>query len=30
MGQVMLQWDDERTSRDALLAKLQQGGFRPV
>jgi copper chaperone CopZ len=28
MGQVMLQWDDERTSRDAIVAKLQQGGFR--
>jgi copper chaperone CopZ len=30
MGQVMLQWDDERTSRDAIVAKLQQGGFREV
>jgi copper chaperone CopZ len=30
MGQVALQWDDERTSRDELVAKLQQGGFRPV
>jgi cation transport ATPase len=28
MGQVMLQWDDERTSRDELVAKLAQGGFR--
>jgi copper chaperone CopZ len=30
MGQVMLQWDDEQTSRDALLAQMQQGGFRPT
>ena len=30
MGQVLLQWDDERTSRDDLVAKLQQGGFRTV
>jgi hypothetical protein len=30
MGQVLLQWDDERTSRDALVAKLAQGGFREL
>jgi copper chaperone CopZ len=30
MGQVTLQWDDERTSRDALVQKLQQGGFREL
>jgi copper chaperone CopZ len=29
MGQVTLAWDDERTSRDDLLAKLAQAGFRP-
>ncbi len=28
MGQVMLAWDDERTDRDALVAKLAQAGFR--
>ena len=30
MGQVKLAWDDERTSRDALLAALQRGGFPAV
>ena len=30
MGQVTLSWDDERTSRDDLLAALARGGFRPV
>lgn len=30
MGQVALAWDDERTSRDALVAALAGGGFRPV
>ncbi len=28
LGQVRLEWDDERTSRDALLAALARGGFR--
>jgi copper chaperone CopZ len=28
MGAVTLSWDDERTSRDALLARLAQAGFR--
>ena len=28
MGQVQLAYDDERTSRDALLALLARGGFR--
>jgi copper chaperone CopZ len=28
MGQVTLTWDDERTSRDALLAAMARGGFR--
>jgi copper chaperone CopZ len=28
MGQVMISWDDERTSRKALLDALARGGFR--
>jgi copper chaperone CopZ len=28
MGQVTLAWDDERTDREALLAKLASAGFR--
>ena len=28
MGEVTLQWDDERTSRDALLAAMAKAGFR--
>jgi copper chaperone CopZ len=27
MGQVTLAWDDERTSRDALLSALANAGF---
>jgi copper chaperone CopZ len=30
MGQVSLAWDDERTSRDALLDALARGGFREI
>ena len=30
MGQVSLAWDDERTSRDALLSVLAKSGFRPA
>jgi hypothetical protein len=30
MGQVQLAWDDERTSRDALLAAMARGGFREL
>jgi len=30
MGQVQLVWDDETTSRDALLAVLAGAGFREV
>ena len=30
MGQVALAWDDERTSRDAILEALARGGFREV
>jgi hypothetical protein len=29
MGQLTLSWDDERTSRDTLLALLARAGFRP-
>jgi copper chaperone CopZ len=27
IGQVTLSWDDQRTDRDAILARLAQGGF---
>ena len=27
MGQVTLAWDDERTSREALLERLRKSGF---
>ena len=27
IGQVTLSWDDQRTNRDAILARLAQGGF---
>jgi copper chaperone CopZ len=30
MGQVHLEWDDERTDREAILAALAHAGFRPV
>ena len=30
MGQVTLAWDDERTSREALLDALARGGFREI
>ena len=30
MGEVTLAWDDERTDRDALLAAMAKGGFRPL
>jgi copper chaperone CopZ len=30
MGQVTLSWDDERTTRDDILAAMARGGFRPV
>jgi hypothetical protein len=30
MGQVMLAWDDERTTRADLLAAMAQAGFREV
>jgi copper chaperone CopZ len=28
MGEVTLSWDDERTSREALLEAMARGGFR--
>ena len=30
MGEVRLDWDDERTSRDELLAALARAGFREL
>ena len=30
MGQVMLSYDEERTTLDALLEKMSRAGFRPV
>jgi copper chaperone CopZ len=28
MGQLVLAWDDERTSREAIVEALSRGGFR--
>lgn len=30
MGQVQLQWDDELTTRDALVETMARGGFREL
>ena len=30
MGDVSLAWDEERTSRDAIVALLARSGFREV
>ena len=30
MGQVMLAWDDEKTSREDLLAAMAAAGFREL
>ena len=30
MGQVLLSWDDEKTSRGALVETLARGGFREI
>jgi copper chaperone CopZ len=30
MGEVTLQWDDERTDREALVAAMKQAGFPPI
>jgi copper chaperone CopZ len=29
LGTVMLSWDEERTDLDALLAAMENAGFRP-
>ena len=30
MGQVMLSWDDGKTSRESLLEQMAQAGFREI
>ena len=30
LGEVSLAWDDERTSREALLEAMARAGFRPL
>jgi copper chaperone CopZ len=30
VGQVMLAWDDDQTSMDALVEKLADAGFHPA
>ena len=30
MGQVLLEWDDEQTDRDAILAAMARAGFREL
>ena len=30
MGQVVLSWDDERTSREAVVAAMAHAGFREL
>jgi copper chaperone CopZ len=30
MGQVTLSWDDERTTRQAILDAMARGGFREL
>jgi cation transport ATPase len=30
VGEVLLVWDDEQTSRDALLETMTRGGFREL
>jgi hypothetical protein len=30
MGQVMLAWNDEQTTREALLEAMAKAGFREV
>lgn len=30
MGQVLLSWDDEKTSREALLDAMSKAGFREI
>jgi len=30
MGQVTLEWDEERITRDEIVAALERGGFPPT
>jgi len=30
MGEVTLTWDDDKTTRDALLAAMEKSGFREL
>ena len=30
MGQVLLEWDDERTDRESILAAMARAGFREL
>jgi hypothetical protein len=30
VGQVVLEWDDERTTREAILSEMARGGFREL
>jgi copper chaperone CopZ len=30
MGQVQLEWNDERTDRETILAAMAKAGFRPL
>jgi copper chaperone CopZ len=30
MGQVLLEWDDEQTDRDAIVAAMAKAGFREL
>jgi copper chaperone CopZ len=30
MGQVQLEWNDERTDREKILAAMANAGFRPL
>ena len=30
MGEVRLTWDDDRTTRDELVAAMSKAGFRPL
>jgi copper chaperone CopZ len=30
MGQVQLQWDDEQTDRESILAAMSKAGFREL
>jgi copper chaperone CopZ len=30
VGEVVLEWDDERTTRDAIVSALARAGFHPV